>query len=131
MILTISQSGFTRTYSNKFTEDHSHDHSSGILRRLYNKFNHSHHIAYKVDTAIESNERGIRTLKITLAILTITALFQLGIVTLSGSVTLLADTTILLMLASLPLWVAFSLVRQVVNRCFTYGYGKVEDVAGD
>ena len=119
-ILTISQSGFTRTYSNKFTEDHSHDHSSGILRRLYNKFNHSHHIAYKVDTAMESNERGIRTLKITLAILTITALFQLGIVTLSGSVALLADTIHNFADAStsLPLWVAFSLARHEANRSY-------------
>ncbi len=136
MILTISQSDLIQTYSTKFTEDHLHSHShepnAGILSWMYKKLGHSHHIADKVDTAMESNERGIHTLKITLVILTITALFQLGIVILSGSVALLADTihNFADATTSLPLWVAFSLARQGTNRRFTYGYGKVEDVAG-
>ncbi len=136
MILTISQSDLIQTYSTKFTEDHLHSHShelhSGILSWINKKLGHSHHIADKVDTAMESNERGIHTLKITLVILTITALFQLGIVILSGSVALLADTihNFADATTSLPLWVAFSLARQGTNRRFTYGYGKVEDVAG-
>jgi cation diffusion facilitator family transporter len=50
----------------------------------------------------------------------------------SGSVALLADTIHNFADAetSIPLWIAFSLARRKASRRFTYGYGKVEDVAG-
>ncbi len=31
---------------------------------------------------------------------------------------------------SIPLWIAFALARRGPSRRYTYGYGKVEDVAG-
>src|SRR6476659_3536580 len=112
--------------------NHDHGHGSGVfgwLRRLYA---HSHSIAEKTDSAMESSERGIRALKISLVALGTTAAVQLIIVLLSGSVALLADMihNFADAATSIPLWIAFSLTRRRASRRFTYGYGKTEDVAG-
>ena len=81
---------------------------------------------------METNDRGIRTLKISLVILALTALFQITIVLISGSTALLADTihNFADAATSLPLWVAFAMARKGANRRLTYGYGKIEDIAG-
>lgn len=137
--LTLAGEGInSQTYGTKFTEEghehghHGHDHGDGIFGWLKGKIAHSHSITEKTDTAMESNERGIQTLKITLVIMGLTALFQVIIVLASGSVALLADTihNFADACTSLPLWVAFGLARRGANRRFTYGYGKIEDVAG-
>lgn len=124
----------THSHGDHTHKDHGHSHNQGkgILGRITEKFTHSHSIAEKVDTAMESNARGIQTLKITLIILATTALFQVIIVAISGSVALLADTIHNFADAStsLPLWLAFSLAKRGANRRYTYGYGKLEDVAG-
>jgi cation diffusion facilitator family transporter len=64
--------------------------------------------------------------------LLVTALFQVVIVLLSGSVALLADTIHNFGDAStaIPLWIAFRLARRKPSKRFTYGYGRVEDLAG-
>ena len=111
---------------------HSHEHGAGLLGWLRGTFAHSHAAADKVDETLEANDRGIAALKHSLIGLLITALLQLAVVLFSGSVALLADmihnfgdaTT------SIPLWIAFSLAKRGANRRFTYGYGKVEDMAG-
>src|SRR5438045_1753742 len=61
-----------------------------------------------------------------------TALIQVAVVILSGSVALLADTVHNFADAStaIPLWLAFSLSRRPPNRRYTYGYGRAEDLAG-
>jgi cation diffusion facilitator family transporter len=53
-------------------------------------------------------------------------------VALSGSVALLADTIHNIGDAgtAIPLWVAFALARRRPSPRFTYGYGRVEDLAG-
>ncbi len=65
-------------------------------------------------------------------ILVITSVVQLAIVALSGSVALLADTIHNLGDAgtAIPLWIAFALARRPPSPRFTYGYGRVEDLAG-
>jgi len=62
----------------------------------------------------------------------VTALLQVVVVSLSGSVALLADTIHNFgdAATALPLWIAFTLVRLKPTRRFTYGYGRVEDLAG-
>jgi cation diffusion facilitator family transporter len=62
----------------------------------------------------------------------VTALLQMAVVWLSGSVALLADTIHNVADAgtALPLWVAFTLARWSPSRRFPYGYGRVEDLAG-
>lgn len=95
-------------------------------------FGHSHEGAESVDDALESSEVGIRAIKISLAVLMATALFQVVIVAFSGSVALLADTIHNFgdALTAVPLWVAFVLSRRAANRSYTYGYGRAEDLAG-
>lgn len=111
--------------------DEQTDRPASRLRRLI-PFAHGHAHSTSVDEALETSERGIRALKISLAGLTATALFQVAIVALSGSVALLADTVHNFSdaLSSIPLWFAFVLGRRTSNRKYTYGYGRVEDLAG-
>jgi len=62
----------------------------------------------------------------------LTAFFQLVIVWFSGSIGLLADTIHNFgdALTAIPLLFAFILARWKPNDRFTYGYGRVEDLAG-
>jgi cation diffusion facilitator family transporter len=116
------------------SHDHIHDHvhRSGVLGWFQHTFAHSHDVHEKVDSAMETSERGIWALKVSLVGLGLTALFQVVIVLASGSVGLLADTIHNFgdAATSLPLWVAFALIRRGQTRHFSYGYGRVEDVAG-
>jgi cation diffusion facilitator family transporter len=75
---------------------------------------------------------GIWAVKWSFAGLFVTALLQLVVVALSGSVALLSDTIHNLgdALTAVPLWIAFALARLGASRRFTFGYGRVEDLAG-
>lgn len=112
--------------------DHSHDHGGGLLGWMKHTFAHSHDVHEKVDAAMETHERGISALKISLLGLGATALFQVVIVAISGSTALLADTIHNFgdAATAVPLWIAFSLIRRGQTRRFTYGFGRAEDVAG-
>jgi cation diffusion facilitator family transporter len=102
----------------------------GWLTHLFQPHSHSHHEA-ALDPAL-ADERGIWALKLSLAGLLATALFQVAVVAVSGSVALLADTVHNFSdaLTAIPLWLAFTLARRARNRRFTYGYGRAEDIAG-
>jgi len=93
---------------------------------------HSHDAADSVDSALEGSVEGIRAVKISLVLLGVTAVLQLVIVIVSGSVGLLADTIHNFADAStaLPLWLAFSIGRRAPTRRYTYGFGRAEDLAG-
>jgi len=77
-------------------------------------------------------QRGIWAIKWSFVGLFATAVFQVVIVFLSGSVALLADTIHNLgdAVTAIPLWVAFTLGRRKPSERFTYGLGRVEDLAG-
>jgi cation diffusion facilitator family transporter len=93
---------------------------------------HSHDAADSVDSALESSAQGIRAVKISLVALAVTAVLQMLVVAVSGSVALLADTihNFSDALTALPLWIAFVVGRRAANRRYTYGYGRAEDLAG-
>jgi len=93
---------------------------------------HSHDAGDKVDTAMQASREGMRTLWLSLAILSATALVQVVIVAISASVALLGDTihNAADALTALPLAVAFVLGRRPPTRRYTYGYGRAEDLAG-
>lgn len=93
---------------------------------------HSHDAADSVDDTLESTAAGIRTVKISLLVLGLTALIQIVIVVMSGSVALAADTihNFADALTAVPLWIAFALGAKPATRRYTYGFGRVEDVAG-
>src|SRR5215203_5174896 len=98
--------------------------------------NHEHpghgHTHGAVDPSVATSERSIWAVKWSFAALFITALVQLVVVVLSGSVALLSDTIHNFgdALTAVPLWVAFALGRLGASRRFTFGYGRVEDLAG-
>lgn len=111
---------------------HHHDHGGGLPSRLRHTVTHSHAPHEQVDAALESSNRGIWALKVSLVGLGITTLVQLAIVLLAGSVALLADTIHNFgdATTAIPLWIAFALARRGQTRRFTYGYGRAEDLAG-
>ncbi len=106
-----------QTESHEHHEDDDHDHA------------HTHGI---VDPSILTTERGIWAVKWSFAGLFITALFQVIIVYYSDSIALLADTIHNFgdALTAIPLLFAFMLARWKPTKRFTYGYGRVEDLAG-
>lgn len=85
-----------------------------------------------IDLAVSSTERGVWALKWSFIGLTATALLQAVIVIISGSVALFADTihNFADAATALPLWIAFTLTQLKPSRRFSYGYGRVEDLAG-
>jgi cation diffusion facilitator family transporter len=93
---------------------------------------HSHDAADSVDAALEASQLGVRAVKISLGILGVTALLQVLVVIISGSVALQADTVHNLSdaLTAVPLWVAFVIGRRPASRRYTYGFGRIEDLAG-
>lgn len=110
-----------------------HEPHRGLLGRLVDVSRpHSHDSAESVDTALEASSEGIRAVKISLLVLGVTAALQGILVAVTGSVALLADTIHNLSdaLTAVPLWFAFTLARRPPTRRYTYGYGRVEDLAG-
>ena len=123
---------------------HPHDHGSshpqrhddgshGTWARIRHAVGpHSHAHDSAVDAALESSAQGMRTLRISLAVLAATACAQAVVVALSGSVALLGDTlhNSADALTAVPLGIAFMLGRRRPTRRYTYGYGRAEDLAG-
>lgn len=112
---------------------HGHVHHGGMRGFLEELLKpHSHDAADKVDETLESSERGIRAVKLSLVVLGAAAAAQLAVVLLSNSVGLLADTihNFSDALTAVPLWIAFALGRRRPSSRYTYGYGKAEDLAG-
>ena len=93
---------------------------------------HRHDAAESMDAALQSSDRGIRAVRISLVGLLATAVTQSAVVAMTGSVALLADTIHNLFdaLTAVPLWIAFALSRRAPSRRYTYGYGRAEDLAG-
>jgi Co/Zn/Cd efflux system component len=107
------------------------------------KFGHHHHtngddevghghIHGVVDPQITTTAEGLRALKWSFIVLMITALLQVGVVLISGSAALLADTIHNFgdAATAIPLGIAFLFARRRPTKRFTFGYGRVEDLAG-
>lgn len=113
-------------------EGGSHTRASGVAGRFSHLAPHSHDVADKVDTALETSNEGMRALKISFVALGATAIAQAAVVALTGSVALLSDTlhNVGDALTAVPLAIAFAIGRRPPSRRFTYGYGRSEDLAG-
>jgi cation diffusion facilitator family transporter len=118
----LSWLGFAEAIDHARGHGHAHHHDG---------LGHSHTHGV-IDPTIATTARGIWAIKWSFVILAITSLMQLGIVALSGSVALLADTIHNMgdAATAIPLWIAFALARRRRGPRFTYGYGRVEDLAG-
>ena len=130
--------GHDHPHPHPHADDHDHDHHHGggvwgWLSVVFHLHGHSHQRAALAEhQAFQHNEIGIRTVWQALAALGLTAVLQIVIVLISGSVALLADTlhNVGDAINSIPLLIAFYLARRVANRRYTYGYSRAEDVAG-
>ncbi|MBI3327065.1 MAG: cation transporter [Nitrospinae bacterium] len=106
--------------------DHSHEHPHT------HGYGHHSHLHGWIDPTIAATQQGLWAIKWSCVGLLLTAGLQLVVVLFSGSVALLADTVhnVADAATALPLWVAFVLSRLPATKRFSYGYGRVEDVAG-
>jgi len=120
-------------------DEHPHEHEhgpgggQGLLGRLRHLVTpHSHDAAVAMDSELEASRAGMRALLLSFLALMVTALLQLAVVALSGSVALLVDTihNFADALTALPIAVAFTLGRRPPTRRYTYGFGRAEDLAG-
>jgi cation diffusion facilitator family transporter len=110
-----------------------HDRPHGLRRAIKEIVTpHSHDAGDSIYDALESSAAGIRAVKISLLVLGMTALAQIVVVIASGSVALAADTihNFSDALTAVPLWIAFALGTKAATRRYTYGFGRVEDLAG-
>lgn len=106
--------------------DHSHSHGHGSAHETHD---HTHGT---LDPVLLTTQKGIWAVKWSLAGLLVTACLQAVVVAFTGSVALLADTIHNFgdAATAIPLWIAFLMVRRKPTTRFTYGLGRVEDVAG-
>ena len=111
--------------------DHPHHHGHGHSHRHGHDHGHSHTHGV-VDPTITTSERGMWAIKWSFVGLVITAAIQVIVVAVSGSVGLLADTIHNFgdAATAIPLGIAFLLSRRKQSKRFTFGYGRVEDLAG-
>lgn len=121
--------------------DHGHGHSDapavGLAGRLRHAVKflvipHSHDVADSLDDALEGSREGVRAVVVSLVLLLLTAGLQLLVVALSSSIALFSDALHngADAMTAVPLWFAFRLSARPPTRRFTYGFGKVEDLAG-
>lgn len=95
--------------------------------------NHRHSHAHSVvDPSITTSQRGMWAIKWAFIGLLVTAILQIFVVLISNSVALLADTIHNFgdAITAIPLGIAFAYARLKPSKRFTYGYGRVEDLAG-
>jgi len=108
------------SHRNNQSDEHNHRHGG---------HGHTHGA---LDPSFFTTQRGIWAIKWSLFGLFLTALFQAVVVLYTGSVALLADTIHNFgdAATAIPLWFAFRIARKKASKPFTYGYGRVEDLAG-
>ncbi len=108
--------------------EHEHAHAGDVTR---DGLRHAH-VHGVLDPAIAATARGIWAVKWSFIVLALAAALQFAVVAASGSVALLADAihNIADATTAVPLWIAFVFARRKPDSRFTYGYGRVEDLAG-
>jgi len=124
--------GHHHEHSAHDTGHHSHDdhdrhddHASatGLRARLRHLVTpHSHDPALAMDRELETSRRGMRALLVSFLGLMVTALLQLIVFAVTGSIALLVDTihNFADALTALPIAVAFTLGRRAATRRYTY-----------
>ena len=99
-----------------------HEHPAGIAAALRDLIRpHSHDSATKIDSALESDARGVRALKISLVALLLTGGIQLVVVLASSSVGLFSDMlhNVADALTAVPIWLAFIVGRRLPTKRFS------------
>ncbi len=114
--------------------EHEHEHAhGGFLSRFFHLHDQADgHAHGTIDHSVATSDEGIKALKWSFLALLLTAAVQVVVVWYSNSIALLADTIHNFADAgtAIPLWIAFTLARRPASPRFTYGLGRVEDLAG-
>jgi cation diffusion facilitator family transporter len=138
VVLALGVGAARHTYETRFTEEghaheqgHAHEHGTHAGGGHVHAGGHGHTHGI-VDPTISTTARGLWAVKWSFVALLATALLQLVVVVLSNSVALLADMIHNLgdAATAIPLGVAFLFARRPPSRRFTFGFGRVEDLAG-
>ena len=114
-------------------DDHGHDHGTGLWAKLKHVVvPHSHDANEAIQSAEESSGEGIRAAWIGLAGMAVTAILQMFIVAISGSIALLADTlhNVGHAVTTIPLVIAFKIGQRAASKRYSYGYRRAEDLVG-
>jgi cation diffusion facilitator family transporter len=110
-----------------------HDHGSGVWAKIkLIVVPHSHDSNEAIQSAEESSSEGIRAAWIGLAGMGATAVLQIVIVAISGSIALLADTlhNVGHAATTIPLIIAFRIGQRAASERYSYGYRRAEDLVG-
>lgn len=122
----------TREYHDDGNEP-THQHDNRWWRRaLHAARPHGHDAADVILTAEQASSEGVRAAWISLAGMAATALAQIVIVALSGSIALLADTLHNLghLVTTIPLVIAFRVGRRRPTKRYPFGFRRAEDLVG-
>jgi cation diffusion facilitator family transporter len=120
-------------HSNGHGHGHAHGHGHGVWAKLKHVLvPHSHDANESIQLAEEASGHGIRAAWIGLAGMMATAIMQMVIVAISGSIALLADTLHNLghAVTTIPLVVAFRIGQRAASKRYSYGYRRAEDLVG-
>src|SRR5262249_15906700 len=136
VILTLRDGEAQRTYETRLTEE-GHVDETGHGRHDGAHGGHSHaaghgHTHGIVDPTITTTARGLWAIKWSFIALFVTALLQLVVVILSNRTAPLATAipTFGAAATAIPLGVRFLFARRPPSRRFTFGFGRLEDLAG-
>lgn len=128
--------GHGHDHAHGHAHDHDHDHhhhGTGLWSRIKHALTpHSHDHTEAIRTSEEASAYGIRAAWISLAGMGATAVLQIIIVAVSGSMALLADTLHNLghLATTIPLIIAFRIGRRSPTRSYPYGFKRAEDLVG-
>jgi cation diffusion facilitator family transporter len=113
--------------NNPHHHDAGHGHAAG--QDHHGRQGHTHGV---IDATVATSDRGLWAVKWSFLGLLLTAVIQIGVVIISGSVALLADSIHNLgdAATAIPLAIAFLFGRRRPSQRFSFGYGRVEDIAG-
>jgi cation diffusion facilitator family transporter len=115
------------------SHDHGHGHSHGPWARVrHTLVPHAHDSNEVIQSSEESSGEGIRAAWIGLAGMGATAIVQMIIVAVSGSIALLADTlhNVGHAVTTIPLVIAFRIGQRAATTRYSYGYRRAEDLVG-
>lgn len=124
-----------QNHKNDNHSNHEHSHSKNPIHKIAEAlhipgFVHEHES--KNVSELVDNKEALNTVIFAFFVLAITTFFEFLVYNTSGSVALLGDTIHNFgdALNSIPLFIAFLFTTKRATKRFTYGFGKIEDIAG-
>lgn len=126
------QHGHGHSHDHGHGHDHGHSHGGFWASLKHAVTPHTHDSNEVIQSAEEASGEGVRAAWIGLAGMGATAVLQMVIVAVSGSIALLADTlhNIGHAVTTIPLVIAFKIGQRAATKRYSYGYRRAEDLVG-